>query len=158
MNGTSPQAYSRLGFLLARRNLSVLGLQRKLEAAGVPVNVKSLYRLTEETPLQKIDLRIVAAICQTFDIALGELISFEKPKARLCRLDDKAQSRLEALMSKSNEGRLTAAERKEFATLAGEAHRISMANARTLLLEGKRAGRMVNERRKLRPKRAAALV
>ena len=143
MNGHLPDAYSRLGQILARENLSVLGLQRKLEAAGVFVNVKSLYRLVEETPLQKIDLRIAAAVCNAFGIALGDLISLEKPKARLSRLDVKTQARLDALMSKNNEGQLTASERREFAALAEQAHRMSLENARTLLAESRRAGKRV---------------
>jgi hypothetical protein len=143
MNGHLPDAYSRLGLILARENLSVLGLQRKLESAGVSVNVKSLYRLVEEAPLQKIDLRIAAAVCNAFGIALGDLISLEKPKARLGRLDAKTQARLDVLMSKNNEGQLTTAERKEFAALAERAHRMSIENARTLLAESRRAGKRV---------------
>src|SRR4051794_20976198 len=119
MDGYLPNAYSKLELILARRNLSVLGLRRQLEAAGVPANVKSLYRLVEDEPLQKIDLRIAAAICHVLDIALGDLISFEKPRTRLGRLDSKAQARLDVLMTKNNECGLTAAERKEFDTLAG---------------------------------------
>ncbi len=140
MNGLLPDAYSTLGLILARENVSVLGLQRKLAAAGVPVNVKSLYRLVEEVPLQKIDLRIAAAICQLFRIALGDLITFEKPNTRLRRLSSKTQARLDTLMSKNNEGQLTAAERKEFVILADQAHRMSLENARTLLAERQRAG------------------
>jgi DNA-binding Xre family transcriptional regulator len=144
-----------LGLILARENVSVLGLQRKLEAAGVPVNVKSLYRLAEDAPLQKIDLRIVAAICNAFGIALGDLISFEKPKAQLNRLDAKTQARLDALMSKNNEGQLTAAERKEFVALADQAHRLSMENARILLTESRRAGKHIGAPKgPARPKRA----
>jgi DNA-binding Xre family transcriptional regulator len=158
MSGQLPDAYSRLGLILARENLSVLALRRKLEAAGVPVNVKSLYRLAEDAPIQKIDLRIAAAICQAFGIALGELISFEKPKAQLRRLDGKAQARLDALMSKNNEGQLTVTERKEFVALAGEAHRISMENARTLLAEGRRAGKQIVRRKKSVPSKRVETV
>lgn len=156
MNGHLPDAYSRLGLILARENVSVLGLQRKLEAAGASVNVKSLYRLVEDAPLQKIDLRIAAAVCNAFDIALGDLISFEKPKARLSRLASKTQARLDALMSKNNEGQLTTAERKEFLALAEQAHRVSMENARTLLAESRRAGkRVVAPKKSAVPNRAA---
>ncbi len=128
--------------------MSVLALQRKLQAAGAAVNVKSLYRLVAEAPLQKIDLRIAAAICNAFGIALGDLICFAKPVARLNRLDAKAQARLDALMSKNNEGQLTAPERREFVALANQAHRISMENARTLLAERRRAGRHIAVRKK----------
>lgn len=155
MNGHLPDAYSRLGLILARENLSVLSLQRKLEAVGVSVNVKSLYRLAEVAPLQKIDLRIVAGICKVFGIALDDLITFEKPKAQLQRLDGKAQARLDALMSKNNEGPISAAERKEFLALADQAHRISMENARTLIAERRRVGNDAEEPKKQsRPKRS----
>ena len=159
MNGHQPIAYSRLGLILARENVSVAALQRKLAASGVPVNVKSLYRLAENAPLQKIDLRITAAICNALAIALGDLISFEKPKAELHRLDPKMQVRLDALMSKSNEGQLTVAERKEFLALADQAHRVSMENARTLLAERKRTGASVRTPKKsVAPKNAAMAV
>jgi DNA-binding Xre family transcriptional regulator len=141
MKENPPDAYSQLGMILARENVSVLALQRKLAAAGVPVNVKSLYRLAEDAPVQKIDLRIAAAICRTFDIALDDLISLDKPKAQLRRLDARRQVRLDALMDKNNEGQLTTLERKEFVALADMAHRISIENARTLLTERRRAGK-----------------
>ena len=148
MNGYLPDAYSRLGLLLARENVSVLGLHRKLAAKGVPVNIKSLYRLAEEAPLQKVDLRIAAAICRLLNIALGDLITFEKPKAQLRHLDAKAQARLDTLMARNNEGRLTAAERKEFVGLADQAHRMSLENARTLLSESQRAQKRAGAGRK----------
>ncbi|MEI9894440.1 MAG: hypothetical protein WDN28_11295 [Chthoniobacter sp.] len=130
-----------LGFILARRNLSVLALQHELAAAGLAVNIKSLYRLANDTPVQKIDLHIAAAICKVCEVGLSDLISFRKPKAQLHRLDSKTEARLDALMSKNNEGRLTPAERREFGTLADRAHQISLANARTLLAEQRRVGK-----------------
>jgi DNA-binding Xre family transcriptional regulator len=148
MNENTPDAYSQLGMILARENVSVLALQRKLAATGVPVNVKSLYRLAEDAPLQKIDLRIVAAICRTLEIALDDLISLDKPRAQLRRLDAKRQARLDALMDKNNEGQLTALERKEFVALADMAHRISLENARTLLTERRRMGKSAAPARK----------
>jgi DNA-binding Xre family transcriptional regulator len=143
-----------LGTILAQRNQSVLALHRDLAAAGTAVNIKSLYRLANDSPVQKIDLQIAAAICRACHVSLGELISFEKPKAQLHHLDRKSQSRLETLMEKSNEGQLTAAERKEFAQLAERAHRISMQNARLLLAERRRASGSI--RRKGKPAGARA--
>ena len=157
MNGYTPEAFSRLGLILSQRNLSVLALQRKLEDAGAPVNVKSLYRLAEDAPLQKIDLRIAAAICKACGLELGDLISFEKPQAQLQRLDAKTQSRLDALMEKNNDGKLSAAERKEFSALADHAHALSMANARLLVAGRKRAGaRTVQAKAARKPATAAA--
>jgi len=148
VNGHHPDAYSTLGLILARQNLSVLALQRKLAEAGVAVNIKSLYRLADSTPLQKIDLHIVGPICKVCGVDLGELISFEKPKAQLRRLDEKTQARLDELMTKNNEGKLTAKERKEFDSLAERVHALSMENARTLLAERRRTGRRITTPKK----------
>jgi hypothetical protein len=155
MNGYAPEAYSMLGSILARQNVSVLALQRKLSGAGVAVNIKSLYRLADDSPLQRLDLPITAAICKACGVALNDLITFEKPKAQLHQLDGKSQARLDALMSKNNDGLLTAAERKEFDALADRAHQISMENARTLLTERRRVGRHIALKKKaVVPKRA----
>ena len=146
MNGVIPEAYSKLASILARRNLSVPALQRTLGKVGVPVNIKSLYRLAEDAPLQKIDLRIAAAICKVCAVPFAELISFEKPQAQLHRLSAKAQARLDTLMARNNEGRLTAAEREEFLVLAEQAHQFSLANARLLLAGRRRAGQKATAR------------
>lgn len=143
MDGKLPDAYSKLSLILAEANISVLELHRRLEAMGAPVNVKSLYRLVESSPLQKIDLRIAAAVCQLFKLALGDLISFEKPRARWRPLAPKMQARLDLLMEKNNEGKLTPGEHEEFMNLSAEAHRLSMENARVLLAERQRAKRSV---------------
>jgi DNA-binding Xre family transcriptional regulator len=148
MSGYTPEAYSMLGAILARRNLSVLALQRELAKAGMSVNIKSLYRLADDAPVQKIDLHIAAAVCKACHVSLNDLIRFQKPKAQLRRLDSKTQSRLDALMARNNEGQLTAAERREFGVLADRAHRISIENARTLLAERRRAGKHVPAKRK----------
>jgi len=138
MNGNIPLAYSRLRLVLAALNITVFRLHQRLGAAGFPVNIKSLYRLAAEEPLQKIDLRIAAAVCKICGVDFGDLITMEKPRAHLRQLDAKTQARLEHLMSRNNEGKLTAREKKEFAALAEKAHRISIENARILLAERRR--------------------
>lgn len=138
MNGNAPAAYSRLRIVLAERNLSVFQLHRRLGAAGWPVNIKSLYRLTSDTPLQKVDLRVAGAICQECGVGIGDLITFQRPVAQLQRLEPKKQARLDELMSKNNEGKLTTAEKRQFEALADEAHRVSIENARMLLGERRR--------------------
>jgi hypothetical protein len=138
MNGNSPAAYSRLSIVLAKMNLTVFQLHRRLETAGFPVNIKSLYRLASEQPLRKIDLRIAAAVCKACNLDLGELITFEKPRSRLRHLDARTQARLETLMTKNNNGTLTAGEKKQFGQLAEKAHRISLENARILQGESRR--------------------
>jgi hypothetical protein len=119
------------------------------------VNIKSLYRLASEEPLQKVDLRIAAAICGACGVDLAELITFEKPRAQLRRMDAKMQTRLEELMARNNEGKLTAGEKKEFAQLAEKAHRISLENARVLKAERQRAARPQARRTKSRETVAA---
>jgi hypothetical protein len=47
------------------------------------VNLKSLYRLAGSQPLQKIDARIVRPICLVLGVDLSELITLEKPQARM---------------------------------------------------------------------------
>jgi DNA-binding Xre family transcriptional regulator len=138
MTGKIPEAHSRLRIVLAKMNVTVFELHRRLGEAGFAVNIKSLYRLASEEPLQKIDLRIAAAICRVCGVELGDLISLEKPRAQLGRLDARTQARLEALMEKNNDGKLTPAEQRQFARLAEKAHRISLENARVLLAEGRR--------------------
>lgn len=139
MNGNAPEAYSRLRAVLADRNVTVFHLHRQLSSAGFPVNIKSLYRLASDEPLQKVDLRVAGAVCRACGVEIGDLITFEKPRAKLHRFDPKSQARLDALMDKNNDGRLSAREKKEFAALAADAHRLSMENARILLAERRRS-------------------
>jgi hypothetical protein len=120
-------------------NWTVFQLHRNLTASGVAVNIKSLYRLASEEPLEKIDLRIAAAICKICGATFADLITLEKPRARLQQLDAKTQSRLNALMELNNDGKLTARQKREFEQLAERAHRLSLENARTLQAERKRS-------------------
>ena len=69
-----------LGSILARRNVSVLALRRELAETGLAVNIKSLYRLANDTPVQKIDLHIAAAVCKVCDVGLDDLISFQRQR------------------------------------------------------------------------------
>lgn len=140
VNGNNPEAYSRLGLVLAGMNITVFQLHRRLAEAGFPVNIKSLYRLAAEGPIEKIDLRIAAALCRVCNVTLGELITLEKPRALLRRLDTKTQGRLEELMSKNNDGKLNAGEKREFAQLAEKAHKLSLHNARVLQAGRLRSG------------------
>ena len=138
MNGNIPEAYSRLRIVLAKMNWTVFQLHRRLQAADFTVNIKSLYRLASEEPLRKIDLRIAAAICKTCGVDFAELITLEKPRSQLRQLDERTRVRLEDLMAKNNDGKLTATGKKEFERLAEKAHRISLENARVLQAERRR--------------------
>ncbi len=84
------------------------------------------------------------------NVELGELITFEKPRAQLQRLDAKTQRWLEELMDKNNDGRLTAAQKREFAQLADRAHRLSIENARMLKRDRRRSDRIPTRSAKAR--------
>ncbi len=142
--------------MLAERNLTVFQLHRQLDSAGLPVNIKSLYRLTADEPLQKVDLRVAGAVCQACDVEIGDLITFQKPRAQLQRLEPKAQARLDELMDKNNDGQLNGREKKEFAVLAEEAHRVSLENARMLVAERRRSKRTLPARDRTTARPSAA--
>jgi hypothetical protein len=127
------QAFSRLKRVLAEQNLTVPELHRRMEQQGLRINLKSLYRLSNDRqPLQRLDLRVAGAICQVFALPLSELIVFTTPGNKLRRLAARKQKRLEALMARNNEGLLTDAEEKELRALVREAEEIMLDNARQL--------------------------
>ena len=126
-------AFSRLKRVLDERHMTVPELHRHLLKRGLRINLKSLYRLSDDRqPLQRLDLRVAGAICQTFTLPLSELIAFEAPDKKLRRLAAGKQKRLDALMARSNEGTLTKAERQELRALVREAEEIMLDNARRL--------------------------
>jgi Cro/C1-type HTH DNA-binding domain len=126
-------AFSQLKRVLGERKLSVPQLQRRLEEHGLIVNLKSLYRLTkDDQPLERLNLRVAGMICQVCDVPLSKLIAFESAEIRLHRLSAAKQKRLDALMDRSNQGRLTSAECTELKTLVRDAEEISLSNARKL--------------------------
>jgi hypothetical protein len=125
-------AYSRLKGVLRDRNMTVPELHRRLRQQGFDVNVKSLYRLSNDQELRRLDLRVAGAICQVFTLPLSELIIFESRPERLRRLAPAKQKRLDVLMAKNNEGLLTGAEQRELRTLVREAEEITLENARRL--------------------------
>jgi hypothetical protein len=126
-------AFSRLKRVLDEQNMTVPALHRRLLDQGLRVNVKSLYRLSDHRqPLQRLDLRVAGAICQVFALPLSELITFEAPQRKLRRLAAVKQKRLDALMTRSNDGKLTTAEGQELRALVREAEEIMLNNARQL--------------------------
>ena len=127
------QAYSQLKRVLSERRMTVSELYRRMMQRGMRVNLKSLYRLSHDhQPLERLDLRVAGAICQVCEVPLSELIHFEAPNQRLRRLSVAKQRRLDTLMAKHNEGRLTDLEREEFRVLVHEAEAIALTNARLL--------------------------
>jgi hypothetical protein len=70
-------AYSYLKRLLKQQEISVPELHRRIRTQGLRVNLKSLYRLSDDTqPVDRLDMRVAGAICA---ITPGYL----KPKLKL---------------------------------------------------------------------------
>jgi len=132
-------AYSQLKHVLDERQLTVLGLHRRIQQRGMNVNLKSLYRLNNaQQPLERLDLRVAGAICQVCEVPLSALIIFETPKRRLSRFSVAQQKRLDTLMAKNNAGSITQAEREELRTLVREAEAMTLTNARVLAEQDRR--------------------
>jgi len=126
-------AYSQLKRILRTQQLTVPQLKKRIEERGHRINIKTLYRLSQETePVERLDLRLAGLICQVCEIALSDLIAFRKPQQKFQRLSATKQKRLDFLMGKCNEGTLTAVERKEFQTMANEVEEMTLANAQFL--------------------------
>lgn len=127
------RAYSSLKQVLAGQGLTVSDLAQRIRRKGQRVNLKSLYRLSNERqPLERLDLRVAGVICQVCQVPLSELITFQKPKTRLRRLPAAKQRRLDVLMARNNDGLLTRAEQVELQDLVREAEQITLDNARVL--------------------------
>jgi hypothetical protein len=126
-------AYSRLKRILQQQNLSIPELHRRILSRGVRINIKSLYRLSDEDhPIERLDLRVAGAICQVCAVPLSTWIVFEEDDGRLRTLASDQQELLEALMAKNSAGQLTDEERTELQTLVRAAEEITLANARLL--------------------------
>jgi hypothetical protein len=127
------QAFSQLKRVLGERGMSVPELHRRLEQEGLRVNLTSLYRLVkDDRPLERLNLRVAGLICRVCEVPLSRLITFEMEDGRLRRLSEAKQRRLDELMAGHNEGRLTAAQRKELKELVRETEEIALDNARRL--------------------------
>jgi Fe2+ or Zn2+ uptake regulation protein len=125
-------AYSRLKRLLKQQQISIPELHRRMQESGVRVNLKSLYRLTDEHhPIERLDLRVAGAICQVCAASLSDWIVFDEG-AYLRTFAADRQASLNVLMAKNNEGQLTEHELTELTALVREAEEITLANAHTL--------------------------
>lgn len=132
-------AYSRLKRVLKQQRISVPELQRRMRNQGLHVNVKSLYRLSDDSqPVDRLDMRVAGAICQVCAVPLSDWIVFEEEIASLRTLAADKQNRLDALMTKNNAGSLTVTEREELQVLVQEAEQITLTNARLLAQQQQR--------------------
>jgi DNA-binding Xre family transcriptional regulator len=119
--------YPRLGELLRERKMSVAELARQIEARwGRSVDPKTLYRLTADEPIKRVDIDIVFEIAAVLELRLEELFDilaltpevefFEEERADdlLTAAEDR---RMGELFSLEDERGLTRAERKELKAL-----------------------------------------
>jgi hypothetical protein len=126
-------AYSRLKRILQQQKISIPELHRRILSRGLQINIKSLYRLSDENqPIERLDLRVAGAICQACAVPLSAWIVFDQEDGKLRKLTSDQQERLELLMSRNNAGQLTDAERNELQALVHAAEEITLANARLL--------------------------
>ncbi len=128
-------AYSRLNTLLTARHMTTADLVRRVQQQGDRVNPKSIYRLADpEEVLEKVDMRVIGAVCQALEIGLGDLLTFEEP-AVMDEFSADRQARMESLMSRHHarpDGPLAPVERAELEGLVEEAETVAQANARRL--------------------------
>jgi hypothetical protein len=126
-------AYSHLKRLLKQRRMTVPELHRRMRTQGLYVNVKSLYRLSNDNqPVDRLDMHVAGAICQVCAVPLSDWIVFEAELGTLRTLAPETQIRLDDLMTKNNAGSLADREREELRALVREAEEITIANARLL--------------------------
>ena len=132
-------AYSRLQEILHERRLSVPELHRRMQQQNQRVNIKSLYRLNDaQQPLTRLDLRVAGAICQLCDVTLADLVDFSAQGAKLATLAADKQDRLDTLMDKNNQGKLSRKEQRELQDLVRETQEITLHNARILAEQQRR--------------------
>ena len=66
---TMGQAYSQIKRILDKRGITVPGLHRRIAKEGGKVNLKSLYRLSNDHELvERLNLRVTGMICQEGNI------------------------------------------------------------------------------------------
>lgn len=127
--------YSRLNGILSKREISVIELYRQLKKNKIHVNIKSLYRLNNPLlPIEKINTKIAGQICDLLKIDLSSLFIF-RPKLDLTRmrsLSSDKQSRLDILLDKNRERRISQVEELELKTLIEETEQLMLLNAQIL--------------------------
>src|SRR5579862_364070 len=110
-----PEAFSRLKNVLDQNGLTTADLVRRILEQGDRINPKSVYRLADpEEPLEKVDMRVVGAICHALDVGIGDLLTFEEPTG-IEQSSAAKQARMNDLLARDAGGQptLTAAELEE---------------------------------------------
>lgn len=119
--------------------MSVAELYKRLESGGQHFDRKSVYRLASDAPLQTLNMPLVGAVCEELQVELQHLISLAPPFPKMARMEAVTQDRLDELMGRNTEGKLTVKERRELERLLAEAERLSLENARLLAGHGKKS-------------------
>lgn len=74
----SVAVYPRLAQLLEDKHLTVAELERQIKQQyGLSVNSKTLYRLTQSTPVQRADLEIAGAAAAVLGVGLDDLFTVD---------------------------------------------------------------------------------
>ena len=136
------EAFSRLKSVLDGQHMTTADLVRRVQEHGDRVNAKSIYRLADpEEPLEKVDMRVVGAVCQALHVGIGDLLTFDEP-AIIEEFGADKQARMDALMARHHDrtaGPLPPGELAELEGLVEEAEAVARGNAR----------RLANRRRRL---------
>lgn len=128
------EAYSRLLFLLEQRGLTRAELQRRLAEQDEVTNPRMLARLMDpDRPLERVNLRVVGAVCRVLGIGLGDLIVFAEIHTPLVQtLPEMEQRRLDELMERHGEGELSSEELEALDALVAKAESLARSNAQRL--------------------------
>lgn len=140
------EAFSRLKSALDSQNMTTADLVRRVQEQGDRVNAKSIYRLANpEEPLEKVDMRVVGAVCQALGLGIGDLLTFAEPTL-VEAFEPVKQARMEALMARRmprSPDALSAEERAELEHLIEEAEAVARGNAHRLAARRRRLLRAV---------------
>lgn len=135
------EAWSRLKSVLDRHGLTTADLVRRVSEQGDRVNAKSLYRLADpQEPLEKVDMRVIGAICQALAVGIGDILTFDEPTI-IEEMDPTKQARMDALMIRQKGGVFAAADMAELEALVDEAEAVARGNARRLANQKRRLHR-----------------
>ena len=81
----------------------------------------------------------MAGHADQLQVDLQHLISLAPPPPKMARMEAVTQDRLDELMGRNTEGKLTGKEHRELERLVEEAERLSLENARLLAGHGKKS-------------------
>ena len=130
-----PEMYSGLRFLLDERGLTAAELARRIAALGATVDARTLQRLADpDRPIERVDARVVGLVCDALQVEIGALLAVMPPhSARLDRLSEAEQERLDDLLDRRRDGMLGDGELGELRALVERASQQAARNAQRLV-------------------------